>query len=289
MASISFFIQVVLFALGLFSRMSKVTSHPHNSANLARYSSGLTKRSVPFIDGSFDAQEREIMNHAFNDALDMIKFLDLDKPDIFNKNFQKIFYHYFNVGDWIFVKKTFQVMLDAWPGPGPNDPPNSVFKMHLDHEYCHTSKPDAFWIQAPKPGDNLYICPRIWRLPNQGFWSCDQVQTWKWPNYWMISTATVMIHELMHFDPVTQEPNDGVQIIDHGDEGYGPWQVTQYKKKPGVNARDNADNWTWFVIELYYSKKCDVAFGEAELAADTEVPPMPDAPYQVGPKNIDNN
>ncbi|KAL9106044.1 MAG: hypothetical protein Q9227_008887 [Pyrenula ochraceoflavens] len=280
--------------------MLSVKSMFISSTSITRNTSSplLAERAWPNHDESLDLTEIDTFLNAFHGALEMLDFLDLENiPTDFDEQlrYANIWLIYFNPEDYPYVKAVIKSILDEWRDPSLPMTLRSVFNVHKGHPECDQfPRMSMFWDPQEDPsaptgsaimaGDTLYLCPMFFRLIERDFWTCDTVKKyWTYPSGWMETKQSSMVHELLHYHPVTTVPNGGYQIIDHGPDTYGPFGSALYKIHPGAyhgaSPRDNAANFEWLVSEYYWTKKCNVRFGPAPENADTVFPAIPES-YQ---------
>ncbi|KAL8776007.1 MAG: hypothetical protein Q9213_008411 [Squamulea squamosa] len=212
----------------------------------------VTQHDTILIQGFNFPADTELVNNilaAFNDAVELLRLV----VDTAAWN-TPIFDLYFPPETRDGIAATFQNILSGAPGKFAFDnTPRTDIQDPQHRDICVTRHPAAFAINfEPEPA--VHVCPLTWRIPKLSDIAakvCEGSQMTLNMRY----QGSILVHEFSHLKVF----HPGRDVID---VGYGPLFVQNLRKDPKTvdNAINNADNYMWFALEAYWTKRCGKAF-----------------------------
>ncbi len=151
----------------------------------------------------------------------------------------------------------------------------------------------TIWDESDSRKVYTVMCPLAFHLyqASLGSLTCNDLRD-KAGKY-MMCPGSMLLHELMHWKRLTMA-HAGIEIDDwnrlkdsdvNPPDGYGP-RNAETLQRLGKDPVLNADSYTWFALEAYWSEKCGRIFGDQVEVDDHVIGPDdifgPDGPDNGG-------
>ncbi|KAF4445781.1 Metallopeptidase, catalytic domain [Fusarium austroafricanum] len=247
---------LLLLCWGLFALGSPTPQSSKFSDSLS-----LEERDPPVIGKGISKQHKKQLRDAARDTLQLATFALMPSPLA-----DEIFAKWFDPRDRNIVNKVFKAMVgDQYEDDDGNPILGSITIVsdykNEDDEWACTDDTMAEIRDYDTKNPKIVVCPKT------GFGSgglgkgykgvealrCssfdDQVSTK------MDSLGSVLLHEYTHWDLLVK----GIFKNGTDDVGYGPYKCQHLPRKDKLK---NADNYSWFANEVYWSSMCGVDYGK---------------------------
>ncbi|KAI9874358.1 MAG: hypothetical protein M1830_009842 [Pleopsidium flavum] len=230
-------------------------------------SSGLTKRNLPKFGSDFNPNhltELAQVKQGFADAIDLadkvLKTNAVDGP---------IFKRYFKDSDKAAVKGVFKAIY----GDGSTFGSNEFNKLGIwyDDKADSPKSCKKTWLgkqvlaylnhEVTGDGAQVVICPIGYKYPRLQDIDCGKVKDTVSGE--MSSIGGILVHEFTHWKVLSGQAVNGLEIVDHGNEGYGPVNTYVFKNQVNNSPRLNADSYRWFAQEVWFADKCKKSYKPA--------------------------
>ncbi|KAL8992623.1 MAG: hypothetical protein Q9169_006955 [Polycauliona sp. 2 TL-2023] len=226
--------------------------------------------AADILDSAVHPSPRDRVNGAIYDALQLV-LVALDKID----NDNTIFPNYFSRRDRVKVKAVFQAIA------GPCNTGNvmlSQLTIRTTDEKKLCSGGDTFAYLYPNDADQpfLTICPLFFKKKHftmvkgardpendpDHYVRCQEIQANGHVSYVMETMGATLLHEYTHFDKLIKPVYSKSildQSLDDGTQAYGSFYVYNNLNK-NIKARVNADSYTYYALELFWTEVCQTNF-----------------------------
>ncbi|KAJ5894196.1 hypothetical protein N7495_005887 [Penicillium taxi] len=241
-------------------------------ADILKSNRSFAKRTSPEIADGFTTQHKTQITDGFKDALRLAKTVQT-APDA---TVDTILEKYFDSSD----KETVMDLFKKITGSDDQYAGNSILsQMNVVQDYA--DKKGKMGCYDP----TIYAVTRRYTTSTPKMIICDSGFAFGGidKSYTDVSAVTcstigsivskkmdflgaTILHEYTHWRSLVVPPLS--EETDDLDGGYGPWEAQE--TVPKSEALKNADNFTWFAIELFWTVHCGREFAAPELDSDED-------------------
>ncbi|KAL9095585.1 MAG: hypothetical protein Q9165_002017 [Trypethelium subeluteriae] len=217
----------------------------------------IRKRAAPSIGSGFEAQQTTQLTDAFDDALELARYVTSDFQDA-------VFTKYFNASDKGLVKNVFLNILGGDPSGKGSDLLSSItitpkYLGFWDDGECANNDTEAKIYDWPANEPYIVVC-NPGGFGNGGITKgygtvkaviCEDLGPRVSDN--MKTLGTILLHEYTHWRKLVAPPLSKATV----DYAYGPDAL---RRLPKENATLNADSYSWFATENFWTAICQTDY-----------------------------